>query len=753
MKVINYKINNRFIDDGISKNQTRNENNATKLIFDIPEKYEDYNKKIVFITKDGVVWDLLDEDNSYLVTYALTKYKEVEFYIWLTKDDEDFRTQTRTIKFIPNVNANEEISEEEITGVNKIVQILENEITKVTDLESKLTNLITTVEENEEAREIAETNRISAEELRNTAELERNTAEETRINNETARQSAEKIRQANETIRIASEKERQANETTRQSAEETRQNSEQERIEAENAREEYMNGFKEEQETQNANIEDLGERVEDIENNWIIGTTETDTSLYISDSANMRCEMSIEGNSTQETSTEGNNLCPPITDNRWVLIKGAFVNDSGYLELPNIDAIAYIDIDWNMRANTLFVYALIPTGGNILASTYYFGSNGENLGNNGDAVSNKEENYEYSWGVHNTSGTAKQNIANSKSIRLRFSSTSTYGSNPYTVTNIMVSTTKLDYEEFMPIMPSIEYPSEIKSCGYNIQLFDKDNANVLNAFINQSSGAVQASDISKLIFIECEPNETYTVSRIPGNRFSIATTDDIPVKGLCCNEIKQDNNANSITIETSSTAKFLLVWYYTGTYDNNEQEILDSIKIEKGSKATPYSPYKMGSITEIISNEDNSESQSITIPVQAPFRAIGDVRDTFEMVDGVWNEKHLPYIENYADEELPEDVYTLDEENGIKYCNEKSMSTTGQFSEGASVVYIDENNWNYIECTEEQIEVLNALEKVKTYKNVTNIYSTDEIVPYITVKYKKDLETYIKNLLSTNEGE
>lgn len=135
------------------------------------------------------------------------------------------------------------------------------------------------------------------------------------------------------------------------------------------------------------------------------------------------------------------------------------------------------------------------------------------------------------------------------------------------------------------------------------------------------------------------------------------------------------------------------------------------------------------------------EEQTISIPTQQPMRSIGDVRDKFVKVNGVWNEKHLPYIASYNGETLPTDVYT--EEGGIKYCNSKSMSTTGQFSNGASVQYVDENNWNYLPCTETQIQQLEN--KPSTYKDFTIIQSEDETPAYLEVSGIYDLNKLINN--------
>lgn len=124
---------------------TQNENNATELEIVVPEQYQDFNKKIVFITDDGVVWDII-ENNTYKITNAITKHKSIKFYIWLTKDNQDFRSEEKTLTFNNNTNADKEITEEEIGGVNKVINLLESEITKVTGLENEVTELITDIQ-------------------------------------------------------------------------------------------------------------------------------------------------------------------------------------------------------------------------------------------------------------------------------------------------------------------------------------------------------------------------------------------------------------------------------------------------------------------------------------------------------------------------------------------------------------------------------------------------------------------------------
>lgn len=124
----------------IKKNyNTQNENEVNIIKLNVPEKYQDFNKKIVFITSDGIYWDLFIDD-EYVIKKSVTKYKSVEFYIWLTKGDQDFRTQTKKLTFYDNQDASDQITDEEISGVNTVINLLEGEITRVENLENEIDN-------------------------------------------------------------------------------------------------------------------------------------------------------------------------------------------------------------------------------------------------------------------------------------------------------------------------------------------------------------------------------------------------------------------------------------------------------------------------------------------------------------------------------------------------------------------------------------------------------------------------------------
>ena len=140
---------NREINiSGENEKGTQNENLIQSLTLQVPEEYSGYNKKIVFIINGTeILWDLFDENDTYVLGTAITQYESVDYYIWLTHEDKDFRTKTRTLYFNQNKDASGQITPEEISGVNTVIALLEEEITKVDNIDIVATkeNQVTTI--------------------------------------------------------------------------------------------------------------------------------------------------------------------------------------------------------------------------------------------------------------------------------------------------------------------------------------------------------------------------------------------------------------------------------------------------------------------------------------------------------------------------------------------------------------------------------------------------------------------------------
>lgn len=134
-------LDNREVLVDLSNNiGTQNENNASVINFSFPENLINANKKIAFITDDGVFWDLIT-DNSYKITNAITKYKNVSAYIWLVDidNDIDFRSKTFDISFNKNEEPDDAVpTEEEINGFDTMIAELNEAMSKVIDVDTEL---------------------------------------------------------------------------------------------------------------------------------------------------------------------------------------------------------------------------------------------------------------------------------------------------------------------------------------------------------------------------------------------------------------------------------------------------------------------------------------------------------------------------------------------------------------------------------------------------------------------------------------
>ena len=157
--------------------------------------------------------------------------------------------------------------------------------------------------------------------------------------------------------------------------------------------------------------------------------------------------------------------------------------------------------------------------------------------------------------------------------------------------------------------PTPDSPVEIVSVEnpvisvYGKNLFDKDNPNKITGYFTAYGGAISSDPSTRSIYIACNPNTTYTASKITSARFVLGFTSEVPAGGVEVNGVAfSTSGVTTLTSTSPADAKYLVVWFYHQTYDTSitEDEIMDSIQVELGSVATPYEPY--------------IEPQTITIP-------------------------------------------------------------------------------------------------------------------------------------------
>lgn len=136
---MNIKVfqNRKVSKDYFDNEGTQNENYSTTLSFEVPLGYEDFSKRIVFITEDGNFWDYI-KDNEYVIKNNITKYENIEAYLWLTKDNQDFRSETFELNFYENQNPDDMTpSEEQLDGYNTLIAELELKVEEVDALKEE----------------------------------------------------------------------------------------------------------------------------------------------------------------------------------------------------------------------------------------------------------------------------------------------------------------------------------------------------------------------------------------------------------------------------------------------------------------------------------------------------------------------------------------------------------------------------------------------------------------------------------------
>lgn len=131
MKII-VKENRKLVI--INPQNTQNENDVETIELIVPTKYEDFNKRIAFVTKDGVIWGLF-ENNLYKIPSLITQYKQVKFYIWLVKDNQDFRSEEKLLVLNANHPVTGEVTPKDKSDIEQVIDTLEAEIDKVDNID------------------------------------------------------------------------------------------------------------------------------------------------------------------------------------------------------------------------------------------------------------------------------------------------------------------------------------------------------------------------------------------------------------------------------------------------------------------------------------------------------------------------------------------------------------------------------------------------------------------------------------------
>ena len=125
-------------------------------------------------------------------------------------------------------------------------------------------------------------------------------------------------------------------------------------------------------------------------------------------------------------------------------------------------------------------------------------------------------------------------------------------------------------------------------------LYNKDGSNILSAYIDSYHSVITSASNNRLIWIECKPNTSYTITKLPVDYSrAIAYTTEQPDVGVqTYGFFVGSNNWSTRTYTTGADAKYLVIRLWVGGQDTSTvEEMLNAVQIEEGSTATTYEPY------------------------------------------------------------------------------------------------------------------------------------------------------------------
>ena len=252
----------------------------------------------------------------------------------------------------------------------------------------------------------------------------------------------------------------------------------------------------------------------------------------------------------------------------------------------------------------------------------------------------------------------------------------------------------------------VDYPINLTTKN----LFDKDNANILNAWINAGTKAITASGSNRTIWVEAEGNTTYKVKKIAdtssNGRFRVGTSANVPVVGGTLAQAIQNDNAEEISITTGANDKYIAVFCYNTNSSITLEKILASLEIEEANI----------SYAEMCKIDDNKDYLFKRNGKWFIHKAIGKVTDQkgstgITIVDMVADTKVYSYYGGTV--------------NGTTITYNSAISDTNYIYYLLAAPTEEEITNNTL------IEQLEAISKAKSVKSKTYITQTNDGLPFI----------------------
>ena len=334
------------------------------------------------------------------------------------------------------------------------------------------------------------------------------------------------------------------------------------------------------------------ELIQKLKKALINETTEQDTSIYIEDASDVPAILSIEGNRYQETQ-EG-------TDNLAVLNEGSITQDGITVNIENgvasfsgantSDAVTYITV------GTAYLYA---------GQTYYMSAERQQTsGNSGLSIKLGSLVKWFTVGqevVFECTETGEYEVR----VSFRVSTVANLGTLKYLISK----TSGAEWMQGKKAIPSVEYPSPIRTVGDNINYFSEDyyscfsvNQQAIKEIIDDEIKVTTTANAYSGIYLN---TVVEAIAELTNELKNKDVTYSFEIKADTDITINYGKNGNAKTINVTNEYQRYYITYPAsndiGIYFYNSSATVTTfyirkIKLEEGTEATADSPHNMGSV-------------------------------------------------------------------------------------------------------------------------------------------------------------
>ena len=623
MKIIIYQ--NREVYKEESKIGNDSENKVETLEFEFPEEYKDFTKYIEFQTKDEKYVDLI-EDDKYIITRAIAKYGKIKAQIVLRNSLENdvavFKSDIFELKVSKSINATIDVPIEYPTWIDNLTRLKQDiehaEHERVSNENERISAEKTRQENFTKMQETVSsavsnikdlTDKYNENDKQKTEAFNKNFEEKQKAINDNAEakttafgENAEaqtKTFNTNSDDKLA---EYNRNHTAKMKEFDDNYDTKTKTFDdnAADKQNEFDENASDKLAEYNQNAKELINKVEQVQaenetlkaenkliKEQIPSASANGNSVHIEDSGTLDFDWKINGGHAQAITTQPENY---IDDRE---ARGKTILEATSLYLPIV----------NLKAGNGYYFKIFDNNNKIQNDSRYlavdfYDENKVKIGSGplGFPVDFTEEmatKVKYAKIYYNGNDTDKV-IGNTviKKIGLKITS----------------SASADDIDMFVPNSPSPNYLSEVETAGSNVNEFD------FKVFLEQTKNLALRRCTATLLENgfrltktenDCYIGENrltsgYRVKVLPNITYTISTSSIFPKCYI--NFLKNDNtfistvtikpNAKSQTFITTSDTEYLTFRFGY----NTDAEYFDfvHIKLEKGSVATPYSPYRNG---------------------------------------------------------------------------------------------------------------------------------------------------------------